>query len=372
MLMDELTDWLRLAHTPGLGIQTALKLLEFNPSPKKLFQSSESELAAAGFSTQCISLLRQPVSAELEALGEQTCQWLSNRYNSLITWNDSRYPKQLKPIHDPPVLLYVSGDAAVLGSTCIALVGSRRASRSALKHTAALSADLARLGVTVISGMAKGIDAQAHRACLDTNNPTIAVAGTGLKHVYPSSHRALAREICHSGAVVSEFPLDALPRPWHFPRRNRIISGLSSGVVVVEAALKSGTLTTARHALEQGREVMAVPGFVANPLAQGCHHLIREGAILVQTATDILAEIAPQIDRHPPITAGSTPNKRSMSKEKDAETSHLLECLGYDPASVDTLVSRSGRPAADVAQSILELELEGHIISLGAGRYIRC
>lgn len=370
--MDELTDWLKLAHSPGLGIQTVLKLLEFNPSPKNLIRSSESELAAAGFSKKCIALLKQPVSTELKTLDKQTRHWLSNRYNSVITWNDSCYPKQLKPIHDPPVLLYVSGDPSILASTCIALVGSRRASRSALKHTATLSADLASQGVTVISGMAKGIDAQAHQACLDTNSPTIAVAGTGLNHVYPSSHRSLAREICESGAVVSEFPLDALPRPWHFPRRNRIISGLSSGVVVIEAALKSGTLTTARHALEQGREVMAVPGFVANPLTQGCHHLIREGAILVQTATDILAEIAPQIDRHPPTTAGSTPNKGPMTKEKDAGTSQLLECLGYDPASIDTLVSRSGRPAADVAQSILELELEGHIMCLGAGRYIRC
>jgi len=369
---SSLTDWLRLAHTTGLSLKNANSLLDHFGNPATLFHGSHTSLREAGCSESCIKLLLQPIDAPLQDLVVLTRRWLQSDTHTVLHRNHADYPVALRSLADPPVLLYVKGDPKALNNPQIAIVGSRKATAPARQLTASIAQELTASGLCIVSGLAQGIDATAHQACLDAGGETVAVTGTGLDRVYPACHRHLAEEISQRGALVSEFPLGSTPKPWHFPRRNRIISGLSVGVVVVEATLRSGTLTTARHAMDQGREVMAVPGSVRNAQVRGCHELIRQGAILVQSATDILSEIAPQIDIGTLTTAGSSPIAAKPPVPSDPNSVRLLETIGYEPASIDTLVSLTGRAPGELSAAMLKLELDGHIVNLGSGRYARC
>lgn len=295
--------------------------------------------------------------------------WLEAPGNHLVALDDPRYPDLLRQIPDPPPVLYVHGDPELLGNLQLAIVGSRNPSRGGLENARAFASHLAGAGLTITSGLALGIDAEAHRGALAAGGTTIAVTGTGLDRVYPARHHDLAHAIAEHGALVSEFPPGTPPRPAHFPQRNRIISGLALGTLVVEAARRSGSLVTARHALEQGREVFAIPGSIHNPLARGCHALIRQGAKLVETAEDILEELGALAGAAVPEHATRTSPEPPASL--DPEYQRLLDALGHDPVSIDDLVRRSGLTAESVSSMLLILELQGYVAPEAGGRYAR-
>jgi len=285
------------------------------------------------------------------------------------------YPVQLEDLPDPPPLLLVVGEPAALAPPQLAIVGSRNPSRGGRDTAHDFARHLAAAGLTITSGLAVGIDGAAHEGALAGGGQTVAVLGTGPDRVYPARHRDLAHAIVDGGgALVSEFPPGTPPLRHHFPRRNRLISGLSAGVLVVEAAVRSGSLITARLAGEQGREVFAIPGSIHNPLARGCHRLIREGAKLVEQASDVLEELAPQLRA---ALAGAGPEDSSQDAEKkeetglDAEYQRLLECVGHDPVAVDEVVERAGLTADVVSSMLLVLELQGHVASAPGNRYQR-
>jgi len=293
--------------------------------------------------------------------------WLDDPANHLLTTTDAEYPVLLREIADAPPLLYVRGEPVLLARAQLAVVGSRNPSRGGVENAQAFAAYLARAGLVITSGLALGIDAAAHRAALDVEGYTLAVAATGLDRVYPASHRDLAHDIAAQGALVSDFPIGTPPRRENFPQRNRLISGLSLGVLVVEAAERSGSLITARLAAEQGREVFAIPGSIHSPLARGCHRLIRQGAKLVETAQDILEELGPlaQVTQQP--SARPTTIAANLSPEQAA----LLELIGYDPVDMDTLIMRSGLTAAELSSMLLHMELHGQVEARPGGRYQR-
>jgi len=301
---------------------------------------------------------------------EQDLAWFSEPDRHIVTIQDSRYPSLLKEITDPPSILFVQGDVALLSAWQLAVVGSRNPSPSGRDNAFEFSRFLAQGGMTITSGLAMGIDAAAHQGALTAQGKTIAVIGTGLDRVYPAKHRDLAHNIVQQGAIVSEFAMGTSPRAENFPRRNRLISGLSLGTLVVEAATRSGSLITARMALEQGREVFAIPGSIHNPLARGCHQLIREGAKLVETAEDIVEELGAlasfdiMSDEQEVLTDNG-------SQALDSDYQLLFACLGYDPIEIDSLVAQSGLTAETVSSMLLLLELDGQVASLSGGRYVR-
>lgn len=303
-------------------------------------------------------------------LVEQDLAWFAEPNRHIVTLQDARYPLLLKEITDPPSMLFVQGDVSLLSQWQLAVVGSRNPSPSGRDNAFEFSRFLAQGGLTITSGLAMGIDAAAHQGALAAQGKTIGVIGTGLDRVYPTKHRELTHDIVQHGAIVSEFALGTSPRAENFPRRNRLISGLSLGTLVVEAATRSGSLITARMALEQGREVFAIPGSIHNPLAKGCHQLIREGAKLVETAADIVEELG--------ALAGVSdmPAQEEMTVDSDppvldGDYQLLFTCLGYDPIGIDSLVSQSGLTAESVSSMLLLLELEGQVASLSGGRYVR-
>jgi DNA processing protein len=295
--------------------------------------------------------------------------WLRETHHHLVTWSDPDYPVLLRQIADPPLVLYVQGRRELLTHPQIAVVGSRNPTALGRQTAAAFARSLVESGLTVTSGLALGIDAAAHRGALDANGETIAVCGTGLDRIYPAGNRDLAHTIAARGALVSELPIGTPARPGNFPVRNRVISGLSLGVLVVEAALRSGSLITARLAGEQGREVFALPGSIHSPMARGCHALIRQGAKLVETAADILEELGAiarvsasttsSIDAPAPAPAMLTPIERQV-----------FDCLGYEPTHIDALIDRSGLTAETVSSILLQLELRGLVV-MGPGGYQR-
>lgn len=288
-----------------------------------------------------------------------TLEWLEQSGNHLLTLADSSYPQSLLEIPDPPALLYAKGNLSLLQIPGIAVVGSRNASPQGEKNAEEFSAALSQHGVCIISGMALGIDGAAHRGALRVSGKTIAVVGTGLDIVYPARHRELAHQIAQHGLIISEFPLGTPSKPQNFPRRNRIISGLSRGCLVVEANVQSGSLITARLAAEQGREVFAIPGSIHSPLSKGCHQLIKQGAKLVDNTRDILDELD--------IASSPNANPGQHLPEQDP----LLEAMGYDPISMDTLVERSGLTSDRLSAMLLVLELDNKVTSLPGGRFQR-
>lgn len=301
---------------------------------------------------------------------EQDLAWLEQENRHIVTIQDPRYPELLKQIADPPSLLFVQGDVDLLSQWQLAIVGSRNPSASGVDASYEFARYLAQGGLSITSGLAIGIDAAAHKGALSAGGKTIAVVGTGLDRVYPAKHRALAHDIADTGAIVSEFALGTPPRAENFPRRNRIISGLSLGSLVIEAAIRSGSLITARMAMEQGREVFAIPGSIHNPLARGCHKLIREGAKLVETATDILEELGALAGVQQPVVQSAS-QVTSEPQELDKDYQSLLDNLGYDPIQIDVLIERCGLTADVVSSMLLLLELQGQVESLPGGRYVQ-
>jgi DNA processing protein len=318
-------------------------------------------LTALGLKSSIAHAIKNPDWAIIDT----DLAWLAQANNSAITFNDPRYPAQLKEISDPPPLLFVRGNAALLSRPQIAMVGSRNPSHSGKEIAFDFAKTLSHCGFVITSGLALGIDAASHRGALSVHGDTIAVAGTGLDRVYPAQNKSLATEIVNAGAMISEFPPGTTAKANHFPRRNRIISGLCQGLLVVEAAKQSGSLITARMALEQNREVFAIPGSIHNPLARGCNALIREGAKLVETTQDILEELNQYIQEDKVIF------ELPLQSVLDLEQQTLLNLVMFSPTSIDNLVEKSGESVEVISSMLLILELQGYLEAIPGGCYTR-
>jgi len=376
---EQARQWLSLILADGLGPRRIAALEERFPGLSGWQRASDRTLREAGLSEKHIEQLHRPDEAKIE----RCLEWLAGEQRWLVTRDDPLYPPLLRRIPDAPAALFVAGDPRTLVAPQIAIVGSRNASSGGLDHARSFAATLARAGFVITSGLAAGVDGMAHTGCLDAGGTTIAVAGTGLDQVYPARHRDLARRIAGSGALVSQFPPGIGPLAGNFPARNRIISGMSLGVLVVEASLKSGSLITARLANEQGREVFAIPGSVHNPLSRGCHRLIREGARLVETADEVAGDLAPlahdlasEIEHllapgpaDSPIGLEESSSLPHMTE--DPEYERLLEAVGFDPTPVDEIIERSQLTPAAVSSMLLMLELDGKVSAHAGGRYSR-
>ncbi len=368
--------WLALILAPGVGSRAFARLLAHFDQPLDWVDASDEELLHAGFSREQIQGLRQPDPVELKR-----CRaWLSGEHHHLIGLDDPYYPPLLKQIPDPPPALFVAGDPRCLLRPQLAIVGSRNATAGGLAHARDFAATLASTGLIITSGLAAGVDGAAHEGCLDAGGSTVAVTGTGLDRVYPARHRELAHRIMQQGALVSQFRPGTGPRQGHFPVRNRLISGMSLGTLVVEAGLRSGSLITARLATEQGREVFAIPGSVHNPLARGCHRLIRDGAKLVETAAEIAEELQPLAGQLAAELAELLAADNPQTLDSHADTPHvmhdpdyqrLFEAVGFDPTPVDEIIHRSQLTTAAVSSMLLMLELEGLVAAHPGGRYSR-
>lgn len=363
--MSDHTAWLQLALARGINGRHCAALLSELGSATAITSASSATLAAAGISTEAASRMREPDPALLQ----RSLAWLEAGTHHLVSWADTDYPALLREIDDPPVALFVAGNPAILSAPQLAIVGSRNATGGGIDTAGRFAAFLARAGFCITSGLALGIDAAAHRGALDARALTIAVCGTGPDQVYPAAHQQLAGEIAEHGAVVSEYPPGTGPRPQHFPQRNRLISGMSLGTLVVEAGQRSGALITARLAAEQGREVFAIPGSIHNPMARGCHRLIRDGAKLVETAADIVDELGGMLAATAATIEQNLPQQRTDSFDDDPEYARLLQHMGWDPVSADTLAARSALTSAEVSSMLLILELDGRVDSLAGGRY---
>jgi DNA processing protein len=350
-------SWLRLALIRGIGDTTLRRLLEVFGTPQAALSANRAQLSPHLSSAQIDALHGGPDAGLLA----QTLEWLANPGHHLITLLDEDYPLLLREIADPPAVLFGRGRRELLLQSGLAIVGSRNATPQGEANAQAFGHALSDAGITIVSGLALGIDAAAHKGGLKGSGSTIAVVGTGLDRVYPARNKALALEIAEKGLLLSEFALGTVSAPGHFPRRNRIISGLSRGVLVVEAALNSGSLITARQALEQGREVMAIPGSIHSPLSKGSHALIKQGAKLVESAQDILEELAWPV----------MPGTNIASGPVAVKTEPLLQHLGHDPVSIDLLAERSGLTVDALSAKLLTLELEGRVAQLPGGRYQR-
>ncbi|MFY7698391.1 MAG: DNA-processing protein DprA [Legionella sp.] len=351
---------LALNRMPHIGPRTIAKLLQGWPNLEELFQLSSDQLQRVGLSARQASAIASFNISKVES----DFRWQEQPHHSLVTYGDADYPTLLNQIPDPPPVLYAIGDLACLQRPTVAIVGSRKPSIMGGKNARRFAADLARCQITVVSGLALGIDAEAHRGCLHVNGKTVAVIGTGIDRTYPSCHQSLAEKIAEAGLLLSEFPLGSLPIAGHFPRRNRIISGLSLATLVVEAAVKSGSLITAQLALEQNREVLAVPGSIHNPLAGGCHHLLKQGARLVASYKDILQELQLEC-----VELAANTNQIAISLASDDK--NLVKWLGFDVVTVDQISQFSGWGIDKVVCHLAELELQG-IVKAVAGGYMRC
>ena len=362
MQTDWLADFLHLHHALATHGGILQRLLgHFDGDPARLRASPPSTLRALDCSERAIARLGTDQAQAVK----RDLAWAAEDGNSLVCFDDPRYPDLLRQIPDFPALLYVSGDARLLQELQIAIVGSRLCTPGGSTNAFEFAAELAAAGFVVTSGMALGIDAEAHRGALEAGGRTIAVTATGGDRVYPAANRALDRRIRAVGALVTEFPPGTAARRANFPQRNRIISGLALGTLVVEAAERSGSLITARLAAEQGREVFAIPGSIHNPLCRGCHALLRDGAWLVETPADIARELGR------PFAGKAIDGSRRQTDGLDSEHRRLLEAVGYDPVSHDELVARSGLTIDKLSSMLLVLELNEFIQSAPGGRFVR-
>lgn len=372
--MDELSAWLTLARAPGLHAGTLASLLRHFPDAASIVTASAATLRAAGLDAKSTEWLNTPPHHAVA----RDLRWLERDAHHFIPWGSARYPRLLSELNDAPVGLYVRGDPALLAQPQLAMVGSRNPTPAGRETAHRFAAQLANAGLVITSGLAIGIDAACHRGALDAAGFTIAVCGTGLDIAYPRANAELADAIAARGALIGEFALGTPALKSNFPRRNRIISGLALGTLVVEAALRSGSLITARLAAEQGRDVFAIPGSINNELAQGCHQLIQCGAKLVATADDILVELRGALRDHPgtlspaaALALQPADAAGNMSSPLDKEYEILLDALGFEPAGVDLLVERTGLRADEVASMLLMLELADRIESYPGGLYVR-
>jgi len=366
--MDDPKSWLTLARAPSLHAGHPALKNSGALQPTGLLRESRTSLAALGLSEATIEALKNP---DPQAVASDE-HWLGGERHHLVTWGSVDYPPLLASIPDPPLALFVEGAAAALSLPQLAMVGSRNPTPLGRDTAEQFARHLADAGLAITSGLALGIDAASHRGALIAGGRTIAVLGCGLDTTYPRENAALAREIAASGALVSDLATGTPPLKHHFPRRNRIISGLAVGTLVVEAALQSGSLITARLAGEQGREAFAIPGSIHNPMARGCHRLIRQGAKLVETADDIFAELGALLAGLRFGARTEAPDAKEVSGpglDKDYEI--LLDALGFAPAGIDTLVARTGFATEAVASMLLILELDGWVAQQHGGLYCR-
>jgi DNA processing protein len=362
-----LASWLQLSLTPGLGSATLRKLLSQFGLPEKVLAAGRANLARFASADVLQELESSTVAtAVAHALG-----WLEQPGNSIVTLSDTAYPRLVLEITDPPAVLYCRGRLDLLNRPSLAVVGSRNSTTQGNSNAEQFARNFSAAGLTIVSGLAQGIDTAAHRGGLSGEGSTIAVLGTGVDIIYPRANAALTEEIAANGLLLSEFPLGTKALAHNFPRRNRLISGLAQGCLVVEAALASGSLITARAAAEQGREIFAVPGSIHSPLSKGCHALIKTGAKLAESAEDVLSELT-SFRRGRPETIRREANARAVPGTKgDSDDEPLLACMGFDPADVDSLCSRAGLPAEKVSSELLRLELAGRIAVLPGGLYQR-
>lgn len=356
--MEELTPWLALSLLNGVKPGTFNQLFTHYPDAAAICAAPSDKLSACGLTARQIDQLKSPDEKRIEA----NIEWANQADHHLLTFNDNNYPEQLKRITDAPAVLFVNGDPDYLHQPQLAMVGSRSPTAAGRRTAEDFARHLSVNGLTITSGLALGIDGACHEGALQGMAGTVAVVAHGLDRIYPAQHRPLAHRICEQGALVSEQPLGVSPHPGLFPLRNRIISGLSLGVLVVEAARQSGSLITARHAIEQGREVFAIPGSIHNPSVRGCHMLIKQGAKLVETAEDILEELQILVKDS---TSGNTnaENSNSVAQQVDTDYQKLFTCLDYNPVTIDHLVDCSGLTAADIASMLLILELQGDVVT---------
>ncbi len=364
----DLRHWLALLRVPSLGPSRGARLLQRFGSPAAVFAAGAAGWRGAGADETLCSGLAEPDWRAADA----DLAWIAAGAagtRGLITHDDARYPARLREIPQAPLALFFRGDAALLQTPQVAIVGARAASAQGVENAQAFASELARRGLTVTSGLALGIDAAAHRGALAAQGLTIAVCGNGLDRVYPARNKDLAHAIAERGLLLSEFAPGVPPKPENFPRRNRIISGLSLGVLVIEAARESGSLITARLAAEQGREVFAIPGSIHNPLARGCHALIREGARLTESVDDILLELAPLLQQELTAVAGTEP--ASPVEAVSLLQQRVLEALAHETVALETLVERLGVPVAELSAVLLQLELQGAVVAAAGERYSR-
>lgn len=354
-----LVYWLMLLRVPYVGVKTFYQALKVFETPEMVFKASEQQLRESGlFKTKSI----ESILAADKSIVDADIMWQKNDNCHIITIVDDEYPEGLKQISDPPPLLYVRGGLKYLSKPQLAIVGSRNPSASGKDTAQKFAFELAKKGLTITSGMATGIDAKAHIGTLEAGFPTIAVCGTGLDRIYPAKHKSLAHQISISGALISEFPIGTSPIAANFPRRNRIISALSMGVLVVESSIKSGTMITAKLAADQGKEVFAVPSAINNPLAEGPHLLIKQGAKLTENIDDILQELPASFS---PVNNNVKEAKNTKSVDNNASV--LLKYLGYNAVSIDQLVEKSGMSPQIVTQELLLLELDNRVEKTASG-----
>jgi DNA processing protein len=364
--MDDRKYWLALSQFPGIGIEAIEALLEAFGSIEAVFACRASQLAdVLSPGSKLIEFIAAGIDENKMA---DELEWLQQPGNHMLTWFDADYPPLLREISSPPLLLYVHGNPEALSLPQLAIVGSRNPTAGGCSNAQAFAASLVQSGFTITSGLAQGIDGEAHRAAISAGGQTVAVMGTGLKRVYPAAHRELAHSIAGHGALVSEFPLDAPPRREHFPQRNRIIAGLSLGTLVVEAAVRSGSLITARLAGDFGREVFAIPGSIHSALSKGCHRLIQQGAKLVETADDIAEELGAMVQGYRQASVDAGPK---ADAGMNGEFDRLLALMGYDPVNMDALVERSGLTTEAISSMLLRMELEGIVEVVPGGTYQR-
>lgn len=361
---------LLLHHTEGLGAVTFHKLLQEFTTAEAVFGANDRELMAAGIPQKVVRAMRKTSDAQIEA----DLKWAQDERHHIICWGDPLYPKRLMTLPDAPPILFIKGNASLLNDPQIAIVGSRNATPGGKNIAYEFAQELAKVGLLVSSGMAQGIDAFAHLGALDAEAPSLAVIATGQDIIYPAKNKELAHRIADKGVIVSEFSYGTPPNAANFPRRNRIISGLALGVLVVEAKIRSGALITARLANEQGREVFAIPGSIKNHLSKGCHYLLRDGAVLVEDVTDILKEIKSAIEGEhlKPLPDSDTQEDDATPPHENLSKSHfqLLDEMGYDPVTSDELAESTGKPIGEIASMLLMLELENYISNSG-GMYCR-
>jgi DNA processing protein len=357
--------WLVLAHA-YVRVSEVEMLLERFGDVAAIVDQPRARLREAGLPEEKCAALASPDDNAIDA----ALAWLADERHHLVTWGNEGYPELLGQIPGPPLLLYVNGSVEALQLPALAVIGSRNPTQGGIRNARDFARHLARQGFAIVSGMAQGIDAAAHRGALDANGTTIAFLGTGIDRVYPAGNRELAHAIAASGALVSEYPLGAPPERWHFPERNRLISGLSLGTLVVGAARRSGSLITARLAGDQGREIFALPGSIHNPLARGCHTLIRQGAKLVETAGDILAELRPLAGHM--LEPGEDHAAPDMPTEPpDDDYAVLRNVLSHDPVTIDELEKQCALTIDQLSSMLLILELHGEVESLSGGRYVK-
>lgn len=372
-MQSSLFYWHLLNTIPGLGSQSMLRLLRYFNDPQQAIEASPAILQQLGLAPLVAEKIKACTKTKHNngQFSNASRSWDAMLEQNItpIMFGGENYPARLAMIDDAPAMLYTKGNLAVLSEPQIAIVGSRNASHEALALAQAFAKELAASGITITSGMALGIDGRAHCGAIAGGGDTCAVLGAGVDVVYPARHKSLAADIEAHGVLISEYLPTTQPRPGHFPKRNRIIAGLSCGVLVVEAALKSGSLITARLAMEYNREVFAIPGSIHNPRARGCHWLIRQGAVLVETVADMLTELGSTLDEYTTLEPVKESNSPAPKLAKNLAC--IIEAMGYNPVSLDTLSERLTMPVYELSSHLLDLELQGCVVAVTGG-YQRC